>query len=149
MKNGKGQEARPGTGAEMVIQGTLRLRMSAEKLRELADGKQIRLNWGKARELNLQIEPGPADQIVESCLWFDPDSATVSIDNNIREDSQNSGDDSISLYDFLAITFRESAKSDLGINVTPKQAKALVAVLLWYVQAWEACEALRREPARA
>jgi hypothetical protein len=122
--------------------------MPAEKLRELADSKEIRLIWGKAREFNLKIESGPVDQIVESCLWFDPESTTVSVDNNIREDNQDS-DDSAQVFNFLGITFRESAESYLAFNVTFSQAKALMAVLVRYVEAKQACDALRAEPDRA
>ncbi len=150
MAKDNGQKARPGASIGMEIDGDLRFVTSAEKIRDLAEGKTVRFIWPGKGGLNLQIEAGPADKILQSRVWFTAEDVVVSIDNNIHEDNRNGGDSSIFLPDYLAVTLRESEKSDIGINVTPDQAKALAAVLMRYAQAWEAAEALRDErPARA
>jgi hypothetical protein len=143
-----GRTARPRTSAEMEIDGELYFITTPEKIKDLAEGKEIRLVWPGKGELNMRIEAGAADRIIERSLFFNSDEVGVCIDNSIHEDGHAA--DPIYLTDYISIKFKESEKNDIAFNVTPTQAKVLASILTRYVQACEAVRSLQdQEPIRA
>ena len=114
----------------------------------LVSGKRTNIQLGHSRELYLQIESGPENRIVALTPWFDPDSTEVTVENSFQKDGGDEGNHC--LAGGIEFTLVESEDSSLGFVVTPEQAKILARSLLNYVQAWEACDALKAgDPARA
>lgn len=148
MKKENGQAARPKTSAKMGMMGTVHLELTPENFQKLVSGERTNIDLGHARELYLQVEQGPENRIVALTPWFDPDSTEVTVENSFQKDGEE--DDNYFLAGGIQFTLVESEDSSLGFVVTPAQAKILARSLMNYVQAWEACDALKAgDPARA
>jgi len=146
MKNGNGRTARPRTSAELKMAGTIHLALTPENIQQIAAGKETVLDL-EGMEFIIQIESAKENKVIELAPWFEMDDAIVIIENSIRKNNPEAF--GAQLPGYMEVDLVESEKRSLGFLVNPGQAKTLAQVLLQYVQAWDAVEALRAESVRA
>lgn len=130
----------------MWMGGAVRLVVKPELLAGLAAGKKTAIDFGTPgtsewNELELQLETGPENKIVELTPWFDLDHSSLKVKNNVEIDGP------AYLQDYFAVYLEESPSRRVGLTINGKQARALVNMLLAYCQVCESIEALEAIPA--